>query len=448
MTQRHRNRIKAKLEGITFYLLIALLIAMVGWLSQRYSVTWDWSDTGRNSLTPASQLLLTRLEAPLKITSFAPENPELRRRIREIVERYQRFQPTIQLDFINPSLRPDLTRKLGIRVSGELRLEYQGRSENLSSLDEESISNAIQRLIKQGERWIIALEGHGERQLSGRSNHDLGTFGDELRQKGYQTRMLNLTESQQLPDNTNLVVIAGPQTDYLPGELELLLTYLENGGNLLWLTDPGERNGLQGLADNLGLTLLPGTIVDANGADLGLDNPAIALVPRYPDHPATAKFQLITLYPYTAALEVTEKNSWQATPLLNTLQRSWNETGSIQGEVTRNPEQGEKAGPLTIGYAFTRPGKAGEQRLLVIGDGDFLSNAYLGNAGNLNLGLNLVRWLTGDDGLLDIPAKTASDLNITLSPTIGAIIGLGFLIVLPLLFIVTGQVIGWRRRRL
>ena len=104
MKQMYRNRIKARVEGITFYLLIALLVAMVGWLSQRYSMTWDWSDTGRNSLTPASQLLLTRLEAPLKITSFAPENPELRRRIREIVERYQRFQPTIQLDFINPSL--------------------------------------------------------------------------------------------------------------------------------------------------------------------------------------------------------------------------------------------------------------------------------------------------------------------------------------------------------
>ncbi|MEJ1354977.1 MAG: GldG family protein [Candidatus Sedimenticola sp. (ex Thyasira tokunagai)] len=441
------QKVKQKLEGLTFYLLLAVAVGLTGWLSQRHDPVWDWTAGARNSLSPVSQQLLTRLQGELKVTSFAPDNPELRRRIREIIQRYQRHHPKIRLTFVNPALEPKLTRELGIQVAGELHLAYQGRSENLRSLDEESISNAIQRLIIGGEQWLAAIEGHGERRFSGRANHDLGAFGDELRRKGYQIQALDLATQPQIPGNSQLLVIAGPQTDYLPGELSLIRKHIEEGGNLLWLTDPGEQHGVDGLLNETGLKVLPGTIVDANTTDLGLESPTIALVSRFPDHPATANFRLLTLYPAAAALKVEGESSWQATPLLSTLPRSWNETGPISGEVVRNPNQGERAGPLTLGYAFTRSGEKREQRLLVIGDGDFLSNAYLGNGGNLDLGLNLLRWLSGNDRLLDIPAKSAADLSLTLTPTIGGIIGLGFLFLLPLLFISTGVVIRWRRRR-
>ena len=106
---------------------------------------------------------------------------------------------------------------------------------------------------------------------------------------------------------------------------------------------------------------------------------------------------------------------------------------------------------LVSANAFTR-GLAdisglSQQRILVIGDGDFLSNAFLGNGGNLDLGLNLIRWLNADETLLSIPAKTAADLSLNLSKTATGVIGLGFLLVLPLGLISTGLIIWWRRRR-
>ncbi len=336
------KRIKQKLEGLTFYLLLAVAVGLSGWLSQRHDPAWDWTAGARNSLSPVSQQLLTRLQGELKVTSFAPDNPELRRRIREVIQRYRQHSPKITLTFVNPALEPKLTRELGIQVSGELHLAYQGQSENLRSLDEESISNAIQRLITGGEQWLGAMVGHGERRFSGRANHDLGAFGDELRRKGYQIQPLELTTQPQIPDNTRLLVIAGPQTDYLPGELSLIRNHIEEGGNLLWLTDPGDQHGIDKLLSETGLKVLPGTIVDANTADLGLESPTIALVSRFPNHPATANFRLLTLYPAAAALKVEGDSDWQATPLLSTLSRSWNETGPISGEVARNPEQGRE----------------------------------------------------------------------------------------------------------
>ena len=444
------NKILHRLHSIAFYLLLAIIIGLLGWLSQRFSTTWDWTENSRNSLHPTSIELLQRLESPLKITSFAPDVPTLRDRIREIIERYQRNSDNIEFRFINPTTEPELTRQSGIQVSGELVLEYQGRSEKLRDLNEESISNSIQRLVLQGDRWLASLIGHGERRFDQPANHDLSEFGDELQTKGFKIENLDLTQGLQVPDNASLLILAGPRTELLEGEINLLLDHIERGGNLLWLTDPAgdaSTSNLQALADKLDITILPGTIVDASAASLGLDNPAYAIVPQYPDHSVTTSFNLLTLYPYAAALQMKESSNWIHTPILNTLERAWNETGEIKGEVQPDSDQGERIGPLSIGLALERQQAGRNQRIVVVGDGDFLSNAFLGNGGNLDLGINLIRWLASEDQLLNIPARTAQDVRLDLSPTQGAIIAIGFLIILPILFISTGVVIWLRRRR-
>jgi gliding motility-associatede transport system auxiliary component len=442
------QKLMAKLHSILFYLLLLAVVGLTGWLSHHHVWVWDWSANSRNSLSQTSQTLLERLEEPLHITSFTPQSPELRRRISDVIDRYRRYRPDIRFDFVNPERQPELVRQLGIKVMGELRLEYQGRAENLSTISEDSISNAIQQLMQGETRWIGVVEGHGERRLDGRANHDLGGFGDELLRKGYKLKQINLATMINIPQNLSLLVIASPQVDYLPVEVDRLLEHIKAGGNLLWLFEPGPEHGLSRLKDNLGLHIIPGTIVDPNSASMRLPDPAMALVPRYSKHPATANFKLISVFPHAAAIEAVGETGWQAIPLLSTLAGSWNETGPIKGEISRNREQGEIAGPLTLGIAFSRKLEHGQQNIIVIGDGDFLANTYLGNGGNLNLGLNLVRWLSNDNQLLDIPARTAPDLRLDLSTTASSVIGLGFLLLLPLLFIATGTIIWLRRRRL
>lgn len=445
---RPANDRSARLQNLLFHLLLGIAVLLAGWLGTHHNWVWDWSDNARNSLSPASIRLLEKLESPLEITAFVPGEPRLRRQIRDIVERYRRHRPDIILNFVDPSQNPALTRKLGIRVSGEMRLEYQGRSELLREIDEQSLGNAIQRLLRSDELWIVALEGHGERRLDGQANHDLGLFGEQLRTKGYQVQTLNLAAESRVPDNTALLVIASPQRPYLEAETRVLLNYIEAGGNLLWLTEPDAPRGLEPLADAIGVRILPGIMVDANAASLGLDDPTMALVPRYPEHPATRSFDLTSLFPQAAAIEAVEKGDWVATPLLSTLPNSWNETGSIRGQVNRDPELGEQAGPLPVGIAFTREHQGHQQRLMVSGDGDFLSNTFLGNGGNLDLGLNLVRWLSREERLVDIPSRISPDRTFDLPPAAGSFIGLVFLILLPTGLLLTGTLVWWRRRRL
>lgn len=441
-------KLLTNLNNLLFYLLLAVIFGLVGWLSSHYSQAWDLSAGGRNSLTKVSQTLLSRLEEPLHITSFVPESAELRNRISEIIDRYKRYRPDISFTFVNPDKQPELVRQLGIQAMGELRLEYQGRAENLKTISEDAISNTIQHLMLGGDRWIGVVEGHGERSTDGRANHDLGVFGNELRRKGYKLQNINLSKIVDIPHNISLLIIASPQVNYLEQEVDKIISYVDAGGNLLWLLEPETDKGLGKLKSKLGIKVLPGTIVDANAASYRLQDPTMAIVTNYPKHPATANFSLVSLFPHSAAILAVGETGWESTPLLRTLTNSWNETGKLTGEIERNQEQGEIAGPINIGIAFSREHKQSSQSVMVIGDGDFLSNSFLGNGGNLDLGVNLIRWLTSDIQLLDIPARTAPDLQLDLTTTESSVIGLGFLVVLPLLFISVGVAIWWRRKSL
>lgn len=457
-----KSRRQVRLQNVLFVVLFLGVIGMLAWLSTKYHYQADWTANGRNTLSAASVAVLAEIKEPLKVKVFVTEAGPLKQRLGDVLRRYQRHKSDMQLEFVNPNTDPELVRKLAITMNGEMVFEYQGRSEKVAAMDEQSITNALQRLTRSEERWLVFLEGHGERSPFGQANHDLQTWAKELELKGFKLKGMNLATQAVIPDNTAVLVIAGPQVNYLPGEVKLIEAYLQRGGNLLWLADPDGLHGLDAVAEQLGVALEPGTIVDPATQMYSINNPTFAIVGDYGMNPVTQNFDVLTIFPMAAGLMFEAKQGWQGDSFLMTTEKSWSETGVLAGEISFN-EAKDIPGPLTIGVSATRMragGDAGQgdaprddepqgkqQRVIVIGDGDFLSNAYLGNGGNLDLGMNIVNWLSRDDQLLAIPAKTAPDASLNLSKTDSVIIGFGFLLVLPLLLLVSGLVIWLKRRK-
>ena len=456
MEVTHRSRLANRLQNYVFVALFLAAVGLLAWLSTRYVIQTDWTAGGRNTLAEDSQRLLDELNGTVTITAYARQDQNLRRHIQDLVARYQRYYPAMQLQFVNPDVEPDRARAEGITVDGELVISYQGRSERIQQLAEQALSNGLLRVARQGGRWIAFITGHGERDPLGQANHDLGTFGKELQRKGLQVQSLNLAQNPTIPDNTQVLVIASPQVDLLPGEIRLIINYVNNGGNLLWLMEPEKPGGLEALAENLKFEVLPGIVVDATTQLFGIQSPDFALVVEYPPHAITQELQVMTLFPRAAALELTENKDWDGRPLLTTLARAWTETGELVDEIRFDAGSGERAGPLDIGFALTRNheqenqddnAESREQRLVVVGDGDFLSNTFVGNGGNLELGLNIIDWLGHEDAFIAIRPKTAPDLQLSLSSTAQAVISIGFLFVLPLLLLSAGLFIWLRRRK-
>jgi ABC-type uncharacterized transport system involved in gliding motility auxiliary subunit len=201
------------------------------------------------------------------------------------------------------------------------------------------------------------------------------------------------------------------------------------------------------LLQHLGIAQLQGAIVDSSSKLYGINDPSFVLVGEYTQHPITKGFQTITLYPVVAALEIDKETDFKAEALLNSSIQSWTETGAIAGKIRFDADSHEKQGPLAFGYALTRTiNEKTQQRIVVVGDGDFLANAYIGNVGNLDMGLRMVNWLIHDDRFIDIPAKTTTDKSLQLTQTTVAVIGFGFLIIIPLSLCGTGFFI-WRKRK-
>lgn len=454
VTRTSRRRLH--LQNLVFVIGLLVITGLLAWLSTRYSIEADWTHGGRNTLSLDSRQLLDEMSDVIHITAFATESDMVRGHIRDLVGRYQRYKPAVELQFVNPDAEPERTRDLGISVDGELLIAYQGRSDKIQALSEQSLTNALLRIARQKQRRVAFLSGHGESDPQGKANHDYGQFGDLLTRKGIELTRFNLAETPAIPPDINLLVIAAPRVSLLRGEVHILNNYVKQGGNLLWLAEPGSLAGLEPLAETLGVEFLPGVVVDATTSLFGIDNPTFAIIPAYPMHPITREMTSLTLFPQAAALEVESPEQWQVQPLLTTLDRSWTEIGPISGTIKFDDDSDERMGPLDIGYAFTRSRATkntaiadddkGEQRVVVIGDSDFLSNAYLGNAGNVDLGLNLFNWLNHDDEFIAITARTAGDVNLELGRLTQAVIAFGFLFGVPLVLLGSGVAIWWRRR--
>lgn len=451
MEVTRKSRRQVRLQSILFAVLFMGVLGLLAWLSTRYHYQADWTATGRNTLSQASVALLKEVRGPVTVIAFAREAEPLRKRISEVVGLYQRHKSDMRLNFVNPDAEPDKVREQGITSDGEMVIQYAGRMEKIKDLGEQSLTNALQRLARGGERWIVFLEGHGERNPHGRANHDLGSWIGQVEVKGFKAQTINLASHPQIPANATALVVAGPQVDLLPGEVKLIQDYVAHGGNLLWLGDPGSLHGLKPLAQQLGVEFLPGVIVDPATQAFSINNPAFALVADYGGHPVTQGFNVVTLFPLASGLKLTVPAGWDGLPFLMTGERSWSESGRLSGEISFN-QGGDVAGPLAIGVSLNRAvkdagGKDMQQRVVVLGDGDFLSNAYLGNGGNLNLGMNIVNWLSHDDSFIAIPVKTAPDLSLNLSQTHYAVIGIGFLVAIPAMLAGSGLLIWLRRRK-
>ncbi len=446
MRVSRQSRIRLRLASTSF---IALLLATVGlllWLSRDYHFEFDWTRNNRNTLSEASRNLLKTLDKPVRLTAFATEQSGLRKNISALAGRYRKYKTDLTLDLVDPNTDPARTRSANVRIDGELVVEYNGRKENLSQLSEEALTNALARLGRGGERWVVFVGGHGERSIDRQANHDLSIWSGQLAKRGLKTRSLALGGNNAIPQNTSVLVVAGPRVNFLPGEIRQIEQYLARGGNLLWLADPGPLNGLERIAETLGVEFQRGMVVDPTSQSLTGASANFIVALRYGSHPAVQGFDLTTVFPEVTGITVQPPKGWEQKTVVDTAPTAWIETGPLGGKLAFDAGQ-DIRGPVNLAVALTRKLEGREQRVAVVGDGDFLSNAFLANGGNLDLGMNLVNWLGSDDAYINVPAVSSTDLRLTLSPTQQIVIGLFFLVLLPLGLLGGGIGLWWRRRK-
>lgn len=445
-----RLRWQLRIQSGLFVVLLAVITALLAYLAQQYRYEKDVTRAARNTLSAATLGALQQMQGPLRVTAYAVRQDaggtNVHRSIEERVRNYQRAKRDLELRLIDPREQPKAAAEAGLRFPNALVIEYQRRSEQiaLSDFNEQNFANALVRLLRGANSLVLWLDGHGERKLDGAANHDLGSFGQQLREKGFSTSSINLGLAQEVPANAALLVVTHPQVELQSGEVDKLLSYVDRGGNLLWLIDTEPLRGLQPLAEKLGLVLTPGTVIDP-ALPPRSGPPVFALAANYARHPVAGTLQYNTLFPYARQIGADDGAGWRVTPLIDVAPRGWVETGKLDAKSTFDKSL-DFPGPVNIATALERTVGDREQRVIVVGSGHFLSNSFIGNGGNLALGVSMMNWLAGEDALVTIDPRPAADTRLEVGTLHLYAIAVIVLLALPLCFAVTGAAVWWRRR--
>ena len=442
-----RFRLQVLVQNSLFVVLLIAIAASILYLTRDVKTQWDFTQGKRNTLSQASLDVLDEISGPVTITAFATTRDaegNLRQLIQDFITPYQRANENVSLTFVDPREDPGRATKAGVRVDGELVVEVNDRSENLDTLTEQELTNLLVRLMRSSEHLIVALDGHGEGRFNKPANFDLGDIGARLEAQGFRTGSVNFAVAQDVPDNASVLVIASPRVDLLPGEVNRIKRYLGRGGNLLWLVDYDSLRGMEPVADFLGLDLIDGVVIDPAAGSQRLP-PTIALASGYADHVVTNRLTSNTVFPFARRIATYENTSFHFTPLVEAAAGGWLETsGLMNAQLDRDSDIG---GPITVSAALEREVGDRKQRVVVIGSGRGLTNEYIGMLGNMDLGINIMNWLAGEDSLIIIQPKSRIDLTLELSRGALIAISFGFLIILPIGLLVAGGLIWWKRRK-
>jgi ABC-type uncharacterized transport system involved in gliding motility auxiliary subunit len=449
-----------KYTANSFIAIIAVLaiISFVNYIASKHKAEIDTTESNRFSLADQTVKVLKGLDQDVTALAFF-QGRDLR--VDDLLRNYDFHSDHFSYEFVDPDKKPEMARLYNIDKYGTIVLVAGDRDERVEDNNEQGITNTILRVTREQKKVVYFLTGHGERDLENIERTGYSTVKKTIEEQNYDVKTLNLAREDSIPSDCSAIVIASPQTRPFDQELDRIEEYLEGGGSVLVLLDPGSE-ALKGFLDGWGIEVGDDIVIDASGVGRIFGaGPTIPLISSYENHPITKGFKVMTFFPETRSVDKKENvpSGVRVTSLAKTTKSSWAET-EPEGEKYELDEGVDKRGPVSIAAVATKtiePAGGGEQpgdetggkktaRLVVYGDSDFASNSYFHASGNSDLFLNTLSWLMEDEDLIAIRPREREDRRLTLTAGQTKKIFYFSIILMPLVIVGIGLVV-WGRKR-
>ncbi|WP_212004884.1 Gldg family protein [Chitinophaga sp. HK235] len=506
------------------YLLVSVSVLLIGYVSSRpaFIGCWDTTATQKNTLHPNTQRILKELgDEPLEITLYTNLlGPGVQRGLPEnrndylwsLWEPYLRFKPDIKFNYVYYYDTDDADSSLyktwpgktlqqiatqmaegydvkiaGFKTPAEMRrmvnlqpesyrlvmqLKYKGQTTFLRTFDdasfwpeEQQVAPAFKRLMQASLPKNIFLTGNLQRSIhkKGEREYMLHAIAKGLRSSlinlGFDADTLN-ADAREIPAGITSLVLADPKTELSPVATERISHYLQNGGNMMILGEPGKQQILNPLLKQLGVQLMNGTLIEVSKDEMPhmvkpYLTPAGTYLSQDPVLKAIRQLQeegedsLGILMPGATGIAVTDSSNYKPTTILTTFSgKAWMKVGTLVTDslppVLNLQEGDSKQSSYATIVSLTRQVNNKQQRVVVCGDADFMSNTRQGGG---FLSIDLYSWM--DEGAFPIftPRPEARDTKLTISGTIANIEKIIFVWVLPVIVLLAGTILLLRRKR-
>lgn len=433
----NRERLYAAIGGALFvFCVIGLNVVAHSNFGER---RFDMTANKIHSLSVETKQILRQLEEPIQIMSFVV-HPQVRQHAKRLVDRYTYESTQISFREVDPNLDPPLLERF--QVSENQVLVYNPSRESSSvlsadQLSEQGLTMAIYRVAAGTTPTVYFLQGSGESELESQGATGLLILKILMEREGYQVRPLALSLGTEIPEDADAVVLWGPSRSLPPFYEEVLLSYLEAGGDLVIglspIYNPNLRElsptGLERLLSEFGVSAPSRFVVQEIAARqartssfiwqaFGVDLASHPITDAFADEP-NAMFQFRFALPI---LFESESDELQSVSLVST-----NEQTRLSSDVSgllesRSPRLDEESGPFSLARLIVRRRENQEEsRLILFANPNFVQNSEIQSGFNRELFLGAVDYLTERDQAQFIRPRSfqSSTLDLTDSQRMG-----------------------------
>lgn len=370
----------------------------------------------------------------------------------------------------------EMRRQIDLKPEGYrliMQLKYKGRTAYLRAYedgiiwpDEQNMNAALKRLLHADMPKVLFVSGQlerniykmGEREYAIQATDKLGRRA--LVNIGFDVDTINLS-TQDVPSGIAALVLADPKMDLGTVVMDKLRNYIDAGGNMLILGEPGKQYVLNPFLQQIGVQLMNGQLVEpsygetpdkvkpyieAVSAGLAEENVLRVIKKREEMHYKDDSIRI--LMPGATAIAAID-SAFTAAPLtMTTPNRVWLKAGPLVADSTLppfNPQDGDiKQTSFPAIMQLTRTIHEKEQRIIVCGDADLSSNARL--AENL-FGTAFYSWLSYNRFPVYTPRPMPKDIHLKINGTIAGLQKTIYIWVLPGVIALLGTILLIRRKR-
>ncbi|MDP0500310.1 MAG: GldG family protein [Verrucomicrobiota bacterium JB022] len=465
--------------------LILCLLGGINYLAMNHYHRQDLSQRHLYALSPETRAYLRELENPVRVIVTFTGNPEtgsdrLKTYLEGLLREYQeaaRMGPNdIEVEFVN--IFQDLARaeqlqqRYGLQqpeailvVSDQRQrillppdlAEFDGEDTPTAFKGEQALTSAILEVTAPRQPTIYFTSGHDEMRLDDVSpSRGLSVVAGALRERNFAVGTLDLTQVENVPETTDLVVIAGPRGPFTRAEQEKLRRYLnDEAGRVMLLLGPGRDYGLDELIASWGIRMDDMMVLE-DSSDFLVDSGSY-LIRQFAEHPIT-QFHINNEVYVVGGLSRPARASGQpmgderltVTNIMGSSATSWGERAYRTGPA-RYDAGVDLAGPVPLAVAAERRTSSQLQinipggRVVAFGCGELFANQRMSAPGNQALLLQSINWLLNRDQFLAIPPRPVDSYRLTASRGELQELSLYFLLV-PGAVGLAGFILYWLRR--
>ena len=457
------------------------IIILVNAISVGNYHRFDITGVAQFTLTSQTKEVLSELETPVEALCFFTPGDPIGDYVTNLLTEYQNNTEQLNIEVIDPEEHPDQARRYGVTQYPTIVFESENLHRSVLPQDiiiqleqdfaveaEYAFTSAILEVTGTVQKKVYFLTGHGEPNIKSTASNGYSKAREGLLDNLYQIETLDLLFTKSIPDDCAVLIIAAPQTSLNSSEVEIIEHYLESSGRALILVNPNSPQEIKQLLSSWGVEIGDGTVIDPSSyVEPSIDSPSVsrdrnafglstiyfpgatAIIPHPEYTPKliqTAEGEILPQVLWTS-----EDSQITMSLLIWASEDSWLEMNFDPREEPEFDEGIDQKGLISLSFLiFTPPtGEAEEEQgtaLIVIGDSDFASNQHFYNSNNSDLFLSSVNWLTVGEELISIDRKVVPFRRLTIGPEAANFIRISSMGLLPLLVLVTGGIIWWRRR--